>query len=701
MLVADLLAWLGRWHPVFLHLPIGFFTIVLLLEWYAWRNNKRHLHDTIAWVLLISAASASLTALFGLLLAKEGGYDEPLLTRHKWMGFSFTILSVFLYWAKILTLKQTGTSLWYKSILTLTAIVMVLTGHWGGSLTHGSGFLTEQMPSGLASLLGVDTHQELQKEPTLNQDALIFEEVILPILNNKCSGCHNRDKLRGGLALTSRESILKGGKNGEVVKAGIPLESKMLQRIRLPLDHDDHMPPKSKKQIDEKEEKLLEWWINTGLSFDGKVADYPLTDEIKALLTEPPKWENPVFTISVRKPSEKKIQQLAEAGIHVGKLSNDSPWLEVRLADRNNLDQNTFKKLRPVAKNVIRLDLGNSNFNDELSHSLPYFPHLARLFLDRTEITDATLELFLENEYLEYINLYSTKVSDEGFKKLATLPNLRQIYLWQTEVTDSASLAIAEAHPQLVVDRGVDVTSFFGDVRLPTPIVSSEKDIFKDSILVEINLKLTGTNIHYTLDGTSPDTASPKYFEPLVIEETTILKALASREGWTDSDVVEHHFFRSRYEPNEIKLVNKPHDDYPANGEQSLIDKKRGQNISDGQWLGYQKQHMTVDLDFGRQTEVSQIGVGCFQNTSSWVFFPKGIEVWASRDGKDFQKVMTGNYSIADGPSPPRTKTFTEKFKPVHARFFRVKVVNHMVNPDWHPSAGSPCWLFIDEIFVD
>lgn len=47
-----------------------------------------------------------------------------------------------------------------------------------------------------------------------------FEEHVLPIFREKCCGCHNPDKKKGGLDLTSHGQTMAGGSSGEVVAAG-------------------------------------------------------------------------------------------------------------------------------------------------------------------------------------------------------------------------------------------------------------------------------------------------------------------------------------------------------------------------------------------------------------------------------------------------------------------------------------------------
>ncbi len=91
----------------------------------------------------------------------------------------------------------------------------------------------------------------------------VFVEYVLPILESACVDCHGPDKQKAGLRLDTIAAVLKGSKEGSIVKAGNPGESSLYGRITLPADHDDIMPPKgdplSKAQTD-----LIKLWIVSG-----------------------------------------------------------------------------------------------------------------------------------------------------------------------------------------------------------------------------------------------------------------------------------------------------------------------------------------------------------------------------------------------------------------------------------------------------
>src|SRR5690606_19622623 len=109
----------------------------------------------------------------------------------------------------------------------LLLVLISVTGHLGGNITHGSDYLTEHLPPGIKGLLGLQP--ETYEMPVLHEEnweeAILYKDVVQPILNNKCGSCHNSKKEKGGLQLQTQHVILKGGENGPVIATNDPEQS--------------------------------------------------------------------------------------------------------------------------------------------------------------------------------------------------------------------------------------------------------------------------------------------------------------------------------------------------------------------------------------------------------------------------------------------------------------------------------------------
>lgn len=262
-LAADAPDWLdllGRAHPVLLHAPLGLLPAIALLEFgsaFLRRPTPRGAILTLCW---FSALMGALAAASGLLLAREG-YAGDTVALHKVLGITLAALGVL---AAVLALLQRRR--WFRIVLLVSLGVMVPAGHLGGTLTHGADFLFGKVRSAnkVRSEQPLPLADGADGPGTTTAAAGGFTDQILPILERTCTKCHNPDKKKGELLLTTFDGLHAGGENGPVVTAGKPDQSPLLQRCELPLDHDDHMPPAEKPQPTAAELATLRAWIAAG-----------------------------------------------------------------------------------------------------------------------------------------------------------------------------------------------------------------------------------------------------------------------------------------------------------------------------------------------------------------------------------------------------------------------------------------------------
>lgn len=691
----DILNLIGRFHPLVLHLPIGALVVGFLLEFLSRKEKHQALRQALPTVLLFSAGSAVIAAIMGYLLSLEGGYDDQLLAWHQWTGIALALLTVALYFA-----KQKASKLYFPLFL-LTMALLTIAGHFGGSLTHGSDYLTAGISGG--SDAGLDREaleEELKALPHLDS-ALVFRHLIQPIMQEKCVGCHRPGKAKGELLLHNASGITKGGENGAVFVATDPEQSLLIQRINLPLEEEEHMPPRGKKQLDKEEKVLLAWWIEQGGDFDKTLGQYMVPPKMESTLQERLTFPEGVWALNIKPLKASKLEQLRADGLQIMPLSQSSPFLEVDFSGEKNLTANTLKQLRKASKQLIRLNLSGAAVKNNMLSTLKELDNLVYLNLSNTEINDEAL-VYLENlQYLEYLNLYGTAVTDQGLEKLKNLPSLNQLYLWQTQVTGEGAKTLLQQMPDLYLDLGMEQDTTFKSVQLKAPKIVADKELFEDSVQVALELNFKGVAVYYTLDGSLPDSTSLLYEHPFTLKETQKVMAIAQKEGWQPSEVAEKQFVRVRYKPLALKLENKPSPKYAANGPESLMDFRKGsQRFQDGLWVGWEKEHAIATIDLGEIKPVTSVTVGALEDVSSWIFYPKGLKIWTSTNGQQFTKVLDTSYPVAEGPTTPSIKNITESFDQVEARYVKVMVESKLTNPDWHPNPGGGSWVFVDEILI-
>ena len=86
----------GRMHPMLLHLPIGFFVLVIILLSFKNQFRRKSFQKTFQLILAFTAISLVVTALMGAALSREGGYDDSVLNRHFIFGVLMSVLAAVL-----------------------------------------------------------------------------------------------------------------------------------------------------------------------------------------------------------------------------------------------------------------------------------------------------------------------------------------------------------------------------------------------------------------------------------------------------------------------------------------------------------------------------------------------------------------------------------------------------------------------------
>ncbi|WP_289042355.1 c-type cytochrome domain-containing protein [uncultured Zobellia sp.] len=451
---------LGRLHPLVVHLPIGFILMGLLLQWYD--RKKKDNTATISIIFLWAGITATLACITGYLQYLGEGYAFDTVKWHLWSGIATALLS-FLMYAKLKEiqvfdfLSKLPAVGWGISLF----ILISFTGHQGGNITHGETYLIEPLPNSIKSALGYETFEE--KEISLNetnwQDALLYEDVVKPILKNKCVSCHNPKKAKGELLLHSKEGILNGGESGAIIEASKALESELFTRLILPMDNDDHMPPEGKTQPSKEEIELVRAWIDADAPFDKTIAQSGL-EKTLFLSFFPQKEDFDHPNIEIAAVAQEQIKAIEQSGVHIDQISNSSHFMSASCINKPDFTDGDFELLLPIKEQISRLDLGHTKVTDAICSKLAQLPNLTILSLDHTAVTGKDFQLLTSLEHLKSINLTSSAIKANQLAVLDKLKNLQKLYLHDTEATpENTSLNTSK------------ITVVFGNYQLP-PIAS-------------------------------------------------------------------------------------------------------------------------------------------------------------------------------------------------------------------------------------
>ena len=170
-----------------------------------------------------------------------------------------------------------------KSILNSGLIVLLLvTGHLGGNLTHGKEYLTEFLPGKNKTVPALSLHAPLKKSV---DSVHIYQDLVHPIFEDKCVSCHNSKLNRGGLNMTSLVALKKGGRSGNLLNQSNPRKSLLFKRINLPTHEIKFMPPDG-EPVSFNEKKLLLWWIENLEESEEGIQPGVVSTEIKFILNQ-------------------------------------------------------------------------------------------------------------------------------------------------------------------------------------------------------------------------------------------------------------------------------------------------------------------------------------------------------------------------------------------------------------------------------
>jgi len=294
----------------------------------------------------------------------------------------------------------------------------------------------------------------------------LYPEIVQPILTAKCAGCHGEDKQKGKLRVDTFAELMKGGSEGESVVAGKVNDSSLLQRVYLPLDDDEHMPPEGKDQLTAQETAVIAFWIQSGAKADATIGSLKPDEKANAAIANVignlPKAEAKVAEADKMKltPEQEKtiattIGNVEKSGASLMAIAQDTP--ELRFSALNvakEFSDDGLAVLKPVAGQLKWVDLARTQVTDKGLAHLAGMKGITRLHLENTKVTDAGLDHIKGLADLEYLNLYGTQVTDAGIMKLAGLKKLKKIFLWQSKVTEGGANKLAAAIPGLDANTG-------------------------------------------------------------------------------------------------------------------------------------------------------------------------------------------------------------------------------------------------------
>ena len=467
----------GRFHPLIIHMPIGLISLALIIEVASFFKSFAYLQRSQNFVLWLCLLSGIVATLFGYFLMAAEDFAGHAMDMHLYFGLAVVVCSLF---ALISSVK--GRLRFQRLWVGASMIACAAAGHFGGAMVHSPEYLTEHAPAALVPLLDIGLNPGGEsEEATPSQEVpvgeqLVYENFITPMMAGTCNECHDANKTKGKLRTDTYEFLLAGAEGSDftTVDPENAEESELVFRSELPRDDDEAMPPDGDPLTTE-ELQILRAWIDAGATRELTVADLGAEMEAPAVTlvalytdSEEAPVAGKVASLSVwdTLEPEEQAQRLddvkAAAEIYrfsVMPISAEDDRLRINVINASKeFGDEQVALLEPVAERIVWLDLARSQITDAGMGTIGGMSNLERLHLENTAVSDDGIAELTGLSNLEYLNLYNTKVGNGIFDTFATLPKLRKAYVWQTGVEAGAARSF-EGSVNLEVNTGIELTT--------------------------------------------------------------------------------------------------------------------------------------------------------------------------------------------------------------------------------------------------
>lgn len=428
----------GRFHPVLVHLPIGFLILGSILVFSSKKDGNEFL-PAVRISFFWGTVAAVLSVVSGILLYLKEGYTFDTVNKHLILGVLTTVFSLgtYLYLRqkeKVIDKKVRGMSLGLVVMLTLT-------GHLGGELTHGSDYFTEVLPDKFQEFLGISKSAEAPMISLDEQswgDALFYQDVIHPILSQNCNSCHNEKNRKGELILSSPEWMAKGGKNGLVLDPKEPIHSALLARMLLPLDDKEHMPPKDKRQPSKQEIALIQKWLESGASFEASLAVAGVKEEMIEIFF--PKEKDDFYPkTNLPKLREETLTAIRKSGLLVEPISQDSPLLKIIAVNFPKNQTFQLKDLQSISPYIAVLDISGVSLDDGIWSEMSSLENLSILKINQVGVEGEGIEALHDLKHLKRLYLNHSKLQLKHLLTIAEHVSLEGIFFYSTPASQEIS----------------------------------------------------------------------------------------------------------------------------------------------------------------------------------------------------------------------------------------------------------------------
>jgi hypothetical protein len=369
--------------------------------------------------------------------------------------------------------------------------------------------------------------------------------------------------------------------------------------------------------------------------------------------------------------------------------------------NRQQYSSKSLEELLKLKKQIVELNLNKMPVTDADLKVIGQLENLRVLNLSFTDINGGGLNQLAQLKKLRSISLSGTRLKDKTIAALDPLTSLRELFVWNTGLPDPEIARLQQANREMNIIEGYR-NDAAAPMKLNDPILMNTHSVFSDTLRIQLRHPIPGVQIHYTLDGSDPDSVhSPLFNNDLVLNSTTLFKARAFKQTWLGSDSIAQQFYKSAYKPDSITLISLPADSYKGDGPAMLTDHVTGNfGFTSGKWMGFQHD-MKILLQFKTPVELRSLGMHLLKTIGSDIYPPVQVEVWGGMNPDRLSLLKTIRPAAAVKGEKPALFLEECRFPATRVRYIRLVAISVKKVPKWGNSPNKPGWIFTDELLLN
>ena len=235
----------------------------------------------------------------------------------------------------------------------------------------------------------------------------------------------------------------------------------------------------------------------------------------------------------------------------------------------------------------------------------------------------------------------------------------------------------------------------------PKPVFETDRIIFEDSLIVPVRSDLLDAAVYYTLDGSLPDVSSQRYISPIILKETTQIKAITVAKGFLTSPCAKRTFIKGKVNNASLVSIRPAIKKRGSKGCNWLFDGKiLSEQIQNTECVNILKSDVELVFKLNKKQEAKEVFISILEDHKLCVYPPKKIIVSTSVDGVHFRGhnnvVIRDPFARKEGREHILKKIGISGW----VRYVKIKFVNPGPCPEEYSVKEKPTRLIIDEIGV-